>query len=145
MSVLEITECKEFIIQANSLATQKGLLLILNKYSEQQNNPASNAIRSWYQNMVDGKSYQDAIEGMSLRFPPSIEQVLIKSIENSCLDYALADLSDIFMLTETDDELIEGLGRLVDKYMNGMNSEIICEDCLIREMEKILRRAYLEE
>ncbi len=145
MKPLSIRDCAEFIAFALSRVQTTGLLLILREYAERPDDGSTAAVCSWVQNMRDGKSYGDAISGMSPRFHPAVERILIDALEHSCLDYALADLNDILRQTAPEQELLGHLTRLVNKYAGGMSTIFICGGCLMRELEHILKRAQLEQ
>lgn len=145
MKSLAIKDCVGFIEFARAKVQTVGLLLILKEYSEHRDDAGGVAVRSWYQNMSEDKSYRDAITGMSPRFHPGIEQIVIGSIESSCLDYALTDMNNILKLSMSEEAMAENLTRLVNKYTYGWSTEFICDGCLMRELERIMRRARTEE
>jgi hypothetical protein len=141
---LSLTDCADFIGFALSKVQTTGLLLILKEYGELHSEACGAAVGSWYQNIREGKSFRDAIVGMSPRFHLSIEHILIESMEKSCLDHALADMNDILKRTDSEEAIFEGMTRLVNKYTYSMDSEFICDGCFMRCLERIMRRAEVE-
>lgn len=145
MQRLTIKECAGFIAHALSKIETEGFMGILKQFQECNPNDAGEAIHSMYQNLCDGKSFQEAIYGMQIRFPPCIEEILVKSIENSTLDYALANMNKLYNSDYSEEGLFEHMSRLVDAYEGNLQSEIICHECLMREFEKIMKRAETEK
>ncbi|MFN8670856.1 MAG: hypothetical protein U0457_02085 [Candidatus Sericytochromatia bacterium] len=144
MNFLTIDECNTFIFFFYSKIEKEGLIDILSSYQNNNKN-ISLAIKSFYDNLVQGLSIKNSIEKMIIKFPPSIETILIKGFENSILDYALKDIKAILELNLLEELKLEKLSRLVDKYNDNIDSEIICEGCFITELEKIFKRIEIEK
>lgn len=141
---LNIKECRDFISFFYSKIEKEGLMNILNEYQSLNNNGINLAISSLYNNLVKGLSFQDSIREMKIKFPLCIEEILVKAIENSTLDYALNDIEEIFNSNYQEDELFDCMSRLLDEYNDNLKTEIICEGCFLQEFEKFLKRAEIE-
>ncbi|MFN4152134.1 MAG: hypothetical protein ACK4IX_14430, partial [Candidatus Sericytochromatia bacterium] len=142
---LNIEECKEFISYFLSKIETEGLMRILKDYIQISERKITIAIKSLYDNLSKNISFQNSIREMAIKFPLCLEDILINSIENSVLDYALKDLNNILENNYSESDSLEDISRLVDKYANNLKTDIICEDCLLNELEKILKRAEIEK
>lgn len=145
MSRLNIKECNHFISYFCSKIENEGLMKILNDYIQISESNINIALKSLYDNLSKNLSFENSIREMEIKFPLCLEEVLISSIENSVLDYALKDLDSILKNNYQELESLEHISRLVDKYTNNLKTDIICEDCLLNELEKILKRAEIEK
>jgi hypothetical protein len=118
---------------------------ILNEFINTFSGMLREAVQSWYQNMVAGHAIQTALVMMQPKFSPAIEALLIHSIEQGKLDYALHDMLKLYHAATTEEELYRELSRLISFYDFPVSNEVICEGCLKRELRKLLTRAQLEE
>lgn len=142
---VNIKDCEDFISFFYSKIEIEGLMNILSQYKSKENiKDLDLAVDSLYQNLINGLSFQDSIKNMSFKFPLCIEDILINSIENSVLDYALKDMYYSYKESKIEDDLYDSLSLINDKYSNNFKTEIICEDCFYNEFEKILKRAEIE-
>jgi hypothetical protein len=142
---LSIKECENFISFFYSKIEKQGLMSILSEYQRISNNTINLAISSLYQNLINGLSFQDSIKKMNIKFPLCIEEILINSIENSTLDYALNDINQIFNNDYTEDELFDYMSRLIDEYRDNTKTDIICKNCFLLDFEKFLKRVETEQ
>lgn len=145
MKRLNIKECENFISFFLSKIEKEGLMHILHEYQGLNKNNVCVAIGSLYQNLTESLSFQDSIKGMKIKFPLCIEEIFIKAIENSALDYALTDMEKIFKSNYSEYELFDCMSRLLDEYNDNLKTEIICEGCFLNEFEKVLKRAEIEK
>jgi hypothetical protein len=145
MNRLNIKECEYFISYFSSKIENEGLMKILNDYIQISESKINIAIKSLYDNLAKNLSFEYSIRKMEIKFPLCLEEIFIASIENSVLDYSLIDLNSILKNNYSEEESLEHLSRLVDKYTNNLKIDIICEDCLLNELEKILKRAEIEK
>ncbi|NQU66542.1 MAG: hypothetical protein HQ510_01235 [Candidatus Marinimicrobia bacterium] len=143
MKILSLEECEPIMEPLLKGVVSDGLLKPLHEFVQNNAGPIKSAINSLYTGLTEGKSFQDSIHGMSPKFHPSIETLLIIGIENSRLDHVLSDVDDIYKNNEN--TLYDKMSLLVDKYQNNPSTKMICEGCFEREFKKILRRAKLEK
>jgi len=144
MQMLEIKDCARFIAYAHSKVMIKGWLDIVKDYAHKKDDKAGPAVRSWYINMVKGKSFQDSLVRMKVRFPACVESLLIQGYESSVLDQVLRDMNAAFKKHYRMKELYDALSLMVNEMAIKPKSAYICQGCLMRELERILKRAKLE-
>lgn len=145
MEILDHKHTADFISFALSKIETAGFVSPLKEYAQtNSNNVSGRAINSLYQNLCQGLCFRDAFTGMKIRFPVLVEDILVTSIEQSVLDYALAEMDKIFKTSVSDDEISNSLRCLIDDYNKRSKTETICHGCLIREFENILKREATE-
>jgi len=145
MEILDHKHTADFISFALSKIETAGFVSPLKEYAQaNRGNASDRAVDSLYQNLCQGMCFRDAFATMKIRFPVLVEDILVTSIEQSILDYALAEMDKIFKTSDSDYEISNSLHCLIDNYNKRSKTETICHGCLIREFENILKRAATE-
>ena len=144
MPTLEVNKCAGFIAYAHLKVKTTRWLGILKEYAQKHEDASGLAVGSWYENMKKGKPFQDSLVKMKVRFPACVESLLIQGYESSVLDYVLKDMNTAFKKHYRTKDIYDALSLLVDEQATKPKSVYICQGCMIREIERILKRAKLE-
>ncbi|MBI4727674.1 hypothetical protein HY768_10740 [candidate division TA06 bacterium] len=145
MQKLDNNQTADFIAFTLSKIETTGFVSPLKEYAQTNSeNVSGRAVDSLYQNLCQGMCFRDAFLAMQIRFPALVEEILVTAIEQSILDYALAEMDKIFKTSDSDSERLTALHCLRDKYNSSSKTETICHGCLIREFENILKRVETE-
>jgi hypothetical protein len=145
MTTLALKECLEFAEFAVSKIESLGWLEILKEFSLSGNNNVGQAIGQWFNNLRNGQTYQESVANMQIRFPSSIESLLVLGIENSILDVVLRDMVSILKKNDGTAPASKALDLLLRQLSQNPKSPFICLGCLMRELERIVARATLEK
>ena len=105
----------------------------------------SEAVLSWYQHMVAGCSIHGALSRMQPRFHPTLEAVLSLAIQQGRLDCVLHDIIQVYHTRVDDGELADEMSRLLTDYQAFSDGGLICHECLLRELGKVLQRVRIEQ
>jgi hypothetical protein len=96
--------------------------------------------------LIQGVPWVEALEALSIRFPEVLEKLLGSASVRGLLDHVLADICSCYEEYPDDDlALYEALSLLWSEFEVLPQGRLICLGCVLRELQKILQRAQLEQ
>jgi hypothetical protein len=145
MESLSLNECQDFLAHLEHGIEKVGLMSLLHTYTQETTGHTTEAVVSWYQHMVEGCSIHGALSRMQPRFHPTLEAILNLAIQQSRLDSALHDIMQAYHTRADDGELSDEMSRLLTDYQAFSDDGLICRECLLRELGKVLQRVRIEQ
>ncbi len=96
--------------------------------------------------LIQGMTWVEALETLPIRFPEVLEKLLGSASDRGLLDHVLADICSCYQQHPDDDlALYEALSLLWSAFEALPQGRLICIGCVLRELQKILQRAQLEQ
>jgi hypothetical protein len=145
MESLSLNECQDFLAHLEHGIESVGLMSLLHTYTQETTDHTTEAVLSWYQHMVAGCSIHGALSRMQPRFHPTLEAILNLSIQQSRLDCVLHDIMQAYHSRAGSGELSDEMSRLLTDYQAFSDDGLICRECLLRELGKVLQRVRIEQ
>ncbi len=145
MESLSLNECRGFLTHLENGIEKVGLMSLLHAYTQETTGRTTEAVLSWYQHMVAGCSIHGALSGMQPRFYPTLEAVLNLAIQQGRLDCALHDIIQAYHTRVDDAELADEMSRLLTDYQAFSDDGLICHECLLQELGKVIQRVRIEQ
>lgn len=98
------------------------------------------------ESLLQGATWVEALAALSIRFPEVLEKLLGSASDRGLLDHVLADICSCYQQHPDDDlALYEALSLLWSEFEVLPQGRLICIGCALRELQKILQRAQLEQ
>ncbi len=144
MATLLHAQCTDFLRYFYPELLSTGLVEPIREFAAREPGGLCNALNSWLAAMTAGQTPNEALASMKPRFPVSVEEILRLGCQSGALDYAVADINDIYAQHETEAEREAALARLLAEYRKRTTATGVCQHCVERELEKLLRRAKCE-
>ena len=79
------------------------------------------------------------------RCPRNVQDLLVLGTERGVLDWILADVLKAYEAADDEESLARQMCQVFDQWQGRPASSIICTGCMERELDKILRRAKVEQ
>lgn len=141
----DVGDCRPLVDCLLAGISETGLMKLLDDFAGANPGPLGETVRSWHDNMVAGQSLQEALRRAKPGLALPVEELLALSLEQGVLDRALADLDAILRVNGGEEQRRQELSRLLNSFRDREAGGIVCDECLRRELEKVLRRARLEQ
>ncbi len=145
MERLSVKECRGFLEFFRPKILKEGFMRPLMEFSGKGRSKICLAVKSLSRGLLGGNSFQHSIRNMLPGFPLPVEELMVIAFEKSVIDLVLSDMIEIYKLMITEDELLDEMSLLVDKYSRHSAGGELTESCIERELLKIWKRAELED
>lgn len=120
----------------------EGLTQPLQSWTRNREGEVANAARSLLSMLVAGDSLEASLANLDPGFPSTIDELLAVGASSGELDYVLEDLLAVVRASEGNEhEAVVGLSL---EYSQRPTGSAICQGCLAREVDRLLRRADAE-
>lgn len=100
---------------------------------------------SVYESLTRGMAFQEAIAEARPELPLPVRELLILGCERGALDRVLSDMLKAYQAVEGEAEAGLRMNVVLEQWQRCPAGSQICDWCLERAIDKILRRAALED
>jgi len=128
-----------------AVLNKPGLTEWLRVFARDGTGPARDVACSLYESLTRGRAFQDAIAEARPALPPAVRELLSLGCQRSELDRVLSDMLKAYEAAQGEGEAGRSLDLLLERWRRCPSGSSICDGCLERTLDKILRRADLEE
>jgi hypothetical protein len=122
-----------------------GLTEFLRVFARNGTGFAREAASSIYESLTRGKAFEEAIAEVRPALPPPVRELLILGCQRGELDRVLADMLAAYRTAEGEAATGLRMNALLEQWRRCSAGTQICGWCLDRALDKIMRRAALEE
>lgn len=115
-----------------------GLMAPLALWSTDPSRAYADTAHSWYEGMLAGATPEDALRAAEPPFPPAVVALLLEGFKSGQLDVVVQELLALPVHDEP------ALSALLAALRDRPPGTAICDGCLRRDLDRLLRRARLE-